>query len=201
MLAPPRKRPRSPSPSPDEITSPLDIILKRRRQKNGYTQDTEDYISYIPQPSSPYDGTEAESSLAPWTRFVEKRRTRQWEKLNNPPRPASQASPSNDDYSSPIRPRMHSQPDYTKAPMSSSPVRHVPPSSSPFRPSAKPPQTIEDGIDEDMDEEEMRREWGEAYYSQNTLLRNLVSLTKVMSSKLTLAHGKSKLTRDGGNDT
>jgi len=54
--------------------------------------------------------------------------------------------------------------------MSSSPIRHHPPSSSPFRDSS------ETRVEEWMDPEEMRREWGEEYATQNSLLHNLVSL-------------------------
>lgn len=175
MLAPPRKRPRSPSPASDDLTSPLDILLKRRRQRGEYNGDADDYIAY--DPSTRFETTEAESSSAPWTRFIEKRRTRQWEILNNPPRHTSQPSPNRqDDYSSPIRPRMYSQPEsLSKVPMSSSPIHHQPPSSSPFKPSGPSTKDDNDGEDEDMDEDEMKREWGDEYYSQNSLLRNLVS--------------------------
>lgn len=56
--------------------------------------------------------------------------------------------------------------------MSSSPVRHTAPTSSPFRDSGQSSQMIED----DWDADELGKAWGEEYGSQNLLLRNLVSL-------------------------
>jgi hypothetical protein len=46
--------------------------------------------------------------------------------------------------------------------MSSSPIRHNPPSSTPFR-------------DDDWTEDERIREWGDEYSSQNSVLYSLVS--------------------------
>ncbi|KAK1926247.1 hypothetical protein DB88DRAFT_156383 [Papiliotrema laurentii] len=185
MLAPPRKRPRSPSPPSEELTSPLDILLKRRRQHGAFlTDDNDDYPSYFP----PQQANEAEGSSTPWNRLVEKRRTKQWDRLNNPSRSASQPNPpALDDYSSPIRPKMYSQPELVRPPMSSSPVRHVPPSSSPFRPgsNANDLQTGQaEDDDDEMDEDELRREWGEEYYNQNSVLRNL-HMTRASSYGLT----------------
>jgi hypothetical protein len=56
--------------------------------------------------------------------------------------------------------------------MSSSPVRHEPPPSSPFK-------AIQRGASEEeedeMGEEELKKEWGAEYYAQNSLLHSLVS--------------------------
>lgn len=186
MLAPPRKRPRSPSPPPDAISSPLDILLKRRRQYSyGFHEEAQDYIAYDPTfHSAYYDQAGPSNPESSWSRFVEKRRTRQWEKLNNPtssqtsiPQQHSQSRPNNEG-SSPIRPQWLPQPETIRQPMSSSPVRNDAPTSSPFRISESQSSTrVGDG----MDEEEMRREWGEEYYSQNALLHRLVSLPEPCS--------------------
>ena len=200
MLAPPRKRHRSPSPSADEIPSPLDILLKRRRHDR---QGTDDYsphsqppwpLSSPETPSQSNTNATAESSSAPWTRLVERRRTKQWERLNAPDQYISQQiyqqtgqrtheyprSHFGNDHSSPIRPRWaggQQDSDYESqsrgATMSSSPVRHQPPSSSPFRPHGMHNQPGQD-MEELMDEEEMRREWGAEYADQNSLLHDLV---------------------------
>lgn len=176
MLAPTRKRLRSPSPPPDQVTSPLDILLKRRRQYSyPFSDSTEDNLPYDPSHTQHDPDQPGPSS---WSRFVEKRRTRQWEKLNNPSssQPFAHHVPDQmmyHDDGSPIRPRWQSQPEPAIAPMSSSPVRHDAPTSSPFRMNNSQSQSTKVG--EDMNEDEMRREWGEEYYSQNALLRRLVS--------------------------
>ena len=210
MLASPRhKRPRSPSPSLEssDLTSPLDVFLKRRRR-----HDSDSYhdnslplpFTAGPPPSEPHmvDGEDsAESSLTPWHRFVEKRRTRQWERQNAPqPLPSQTLSqphlaPSSNSYpdvpssqptssssSDPLSPapgqRWHSQPEprqHANAQMSSSPIRHHPPTSSPFRPG---PSSEVTRVEEWMDPEEMRREWGEEYAAQNSLLHSLVSILR-----------------------
>jgi len=196
MLAQPRKRHRSTSPLADELTSPLDILLKRRRREAYFEND--DFAPHIPSPTSAYDyrtsDTGGDSSSANWTRLVEKRRTRQWEQLNAPQRSSQQSQSSQShtldhEPSSPLRPKSYSQPIDMPAPgpMSSSPIQHHPPSSSPFRPS----QVVQYRSEEHMDDEEMRREWGAEYYNQNSLLHQLVSSSSVPSFKLTVvAYGK-----------
>jgi len=197
MLAPPHrhKRVRSPSsPGAPEFTSPLDILLKKRRR------DVPDPFWCDPGPSTSTghhhhhhhhhhhnhhhqscEHEEAESTMSPWRREagIERRRTRQWERLNAPPRsnffPNNSQPSSHPPPSSPIPlVRSHSHPGqqipHRGGQMSSSPIRHHPPSSSPFRDSS------ETRVEEWMDPEEMRREWGEEYATQNSLLHNLVSL-------------------------
>ena len=193
MIAHQRKRARSPSSDFDHLASPLDGLLKRRRQQGTpYAEEAQDYVSYAPQHPSPYDsyslvpepGGGGESSNAPWSRFVEKRRTRQWEKLNAPQYhqhlhginggSLSQPHDYPIDNSSPLRPKSLSQPGPGPSTMSSSPIRHGPPPSSPFKAIQRgAPQEEED----EMDAEELRKEWGAEYYAQNALLHNLVSLT------------------------
>ncbi|KAK4685566.1 hypothetical protein P7C73_g4581, partial [Tremellales sp. Uapishka_1] len=148
MLAPVRKRPRSPSPpiSPD-AASPLDILMKRRKREE---------LGMNWSPSYPSGSDEA-------SRGIEKRRTRQWDKLQDPS--SSQPLPNSSSFSPPSS---YSQPDeMRKFDMSSSPIRHEPPSSSPFR--AK-------GVQQQLHQEEdfnLEGEWGEEYCKQNTLLYNL----------------------------
>ena len=198
MLAQPRKRHRSPSPSNEDITSPLDILLKRRRREAYF--DHEDCAPSTNQTSAAYDylsDAGGESSSSGWTRLVEKRRTRQWEQLNAPQRSSqqsqhSQPSPQafHHEASSPLRPKSYAQPNGLTGigPMSSSPIQHHPPSSSPFRPS----QNNQLISQEQMDDDEMRREWGNEYYNQNSLLHQLVSLTLIVRSPTdALAHGQS----------
>ena len=180
MFAQPRKRHRSPSPSADELTSPLDILLKRRKRDAYFEND--DFSPHVPSPTPAYDhripDSGGESSNANWTRLVEKRRTRQWEQLNAPqrssqPSQSSQNHPFDYETCSPLRPRSYNVPSSMPdpGPMSSSPIQHHPPSSSPFRPS----QSSQYRVGEQMGDEEMRREWGEEYYNQNSLLHQLVS--------------------------
>ncbi|WWD22356.1 hypothetical protein CI109_106847 [Kwoniella shandongensis] len=228
MLAPPQrgpKRPRSPSPpttfEADDLASPLDMILKRRRRDERHWSDvhnqTTEQSPFLLSPGQSHDhhdyfashhGDEGddhppngsgESSAAAQRRAmagIERRRARQWERLNAPvsasaPTATQQhhatyrsgsgsgsqptPSPSPYPYPSPIPHRQaYSQPDpYTHhggGQMSSSPIRNLPPSSSPFRDKGGPSS----GGDEwTMDHEEMRREWGEEYAAQNSLLHSL----------------------------
>ncbi|OXH35529.1 hypothetical protein J009_01840 [Cryptococcus neoformans] len=208
MLAPPQrpKRLRSPSPSLEpeisDLASPLDILLKRRKKEqhqhfglpdsphsgvasplNTYDQD---YFNY-------YQNTQTESNSTAQIRTglemgVERRRTKQWDRINAPPNGVNQhqqqyhyppghlatpvthpaqAAPSSAGYPFPTPlPAPHAS---NAAPlMSSSPIRNQPPSSSPFREKAENMQE-----EHWIDEEEMRREWGEAYTEQNSLLHNL----------------------------
>ncbi|OCF40095.1 hypothetical protein I317_06108 [Kwoniella heveanensis CBS 569] len=137
------------------------------------------------------EGVHAESSAAALRRSmagVERRRTKQWEKQNapQPSTTASQPTPPPAQFLTPNARSAYSQPN----PMSSSPIRNVPPSSSPFRDKGdtswldvtlRHDQSLMDlatGIqaqDEEMNEEEMKREWGDEYAVQNSLLHNLVS--------------------------
>lgn len=210
MLAPPQrsKRRRSPSPSlgPEisDLTSPLDILLKRRKKEQHqhfglpdspisgplaspmHTYD-QDYFNY-------YQNAQAEGSSAAQLKpglemGVERRRTKHWERINAPPSGvhqhqqqyhhpqghlatpvthAAQTAESSARYpfATPL-PVHHAS---STAPlMSSSPVRNQPPSSSPFR-----EKVVNMQEEQWIDEEEMRREWGEAYTEQNSLLHNLV---------------------------
>ncbi|OCF59751.1 hypothetical protein L486_02424 [Kwoniella mangroviensis CBS 10435] len=224
MLAPPQrhKRPRSPSPPPlqlssPDLTSPLDVLLKRRRRDersfsspndhHQYHQHNQnhDYFDLNPTTDNA-DQPHAESSTSALKRSmkgVERRRTKQWEKQNAPSASASQPTPPPTFHNHAMTPNQRnyrSQPDPL---MSSSPIRNVYPSSSPFR--AKDEELIwqtptnvhsnasgeqyamagteeegEDGEMEIMDEDEMKRQWGEAYQKQNWLLRNL-HLAKIQS--------------------
>lgn len=145
---------------------------------------------------------QAESSTAWLARpAVNGRRSRQWQHLNAPPPSAvsggsaaeqalpsaSQPAPSNHkgygasphsiEYG-----RAHSQPDlpFHRHFMSSSPIRHQPPGSSPFRSSAE--ARVAEVAAEDADprneadwgEDELGREWGE-YARENSVLHSLVS--------------------------
>jgi hypothetical protein len=149
---------------------------------------------------------------------VERRRTKNWERLNAPshsysddlqdthppphPRPAQ---PYAYPYLPPSHPantsfRMDSSPSYvpeyepeqdyevepTMAPfspessshprrnhdMSSSPIRHVPPGSSPFKSQST---AVESETNDVLCVDEMHREWGKEYSASNSLLYSLVS--------------------------
>jgi len=163
------------------------------------------------------EGVESER-VDPSRPYVDKRRTRQWEQVNAPvttlpfltppnlPEPVnyvrsnSEASLIDHDvgyFASPAThhragPSQPSRPQF-KHHMSSSPIRHQPPGSSPFKSSGPSSQntirgdfrssggsrmeTEEDDDDEDdaMDQEELRRDWGEHYARPNELLHSLVS--------------------------
>ena len=182
MLAPPHrhKRPRSPTPplSPSHA-SPLDTYLKRRKRDEltdtFWSEPEQSPIPHNP-PAPVYDRFSDPLDGDPWVRQagVEHRRTRQWERLNAPQSErmfSSSSQPNPSSSTSSPAPRWTSQPDasshHRRGEMSSSPIRHILPSSSPFRSS----QTrAEDWIDP----EEMRREWGEEYAAQNSVLHNLV---------------------------
>ncbi|WVF66436.1 hypothetical protein IAT40_001176 [Kwoniella sp. CBS 6097] len=134
------------------------------------------------------DGVQAESSVSAMRRSmagVERRRTKQWEKQNAPqlapvPQHQSQPTPPPTHFLTPNTRGAYSQPN----PMSSSPIRNLPPSSSPFR-DKRDKSWHEDGGDQggmgtgtemetdEMGDEEMKREWGEEYAVQNSLLHNL----------------------------
>ncbi len=194
MLAPPKRKRHSspPAPGSPEIPSPLNVVNKRRRRSDFVDPFWSEPPLSKGNHSYEHDECYGESSSAQWYRQagVERRRTKQWERLNAPsqsslPSTNSQPCPSfpstsqPDPYRQPSSPmpRSHSQPDLTNSSrlqMSSSPIRHRPPSSSPFRSSS------ETKVEEWIDPEEMSREWGEEYASQNSLLHNLVSLEQMM---------------------
>jgi hypothetical protein len=210
---PPGKRARSPSPPIDiDHSSPLDILLKRRRRSPHASYIDHSYKSSI-EDRNPFDdsGSRHPNQAIPYSRFIEKRRTRQWERLNAPQTSRPFSLTSNTDQHDDVT--FHSQPDplphYTSSPipiprsysqpgqtnnhiMSSSPIRHQPPSSSPFRDDSTKHNYREklemnssgtrigdDGgredLMEDIGEDEMKREWGEEYVTQNSLLHSLVS--------------------------
>ncbi|ORY25170.1 hypothetical protein BCR39DRAFT_590283 [Naematelia encephala] len=158
------KRPRSPSPDlAEQLSSPLDILHKRRRREEYWSDPL-----LPPQALYEPEYVDAESSSAAWTRAsVNGRRSRQWQYLNAPQTHSSHSHAA--EPSSPIpMPRAASQPDPSsrRGQMSSSPIRHHPPSSSPFKSS-------ETRIDDWIGLEEMEREWGAEYTAQNSLLHNL----------------------------
>ena len=170
MLAPQHrpKRARSSSPvsEPIDINSPLDVLIKRRRRDHLFDLDM-DEPQWIPSASS-------SSSVEPG---VERRRAKQWERLNAPPS-------SSQFFSQPLPPpispaprwQTQSQPTPVRPLMSSSPVRHHPPSSSPFRSAGSSETKAPTHVDEWLDPDEMRREWGEEYAAQNSVLHSLVSV-------------------------
>jgi hypothetical protein len=146
--------------------------------------------------------------------YVEMRRTRQWEQVNAPPtiltppnlpepvnyvRSNSDASYLDQDvgyFASPVThhragPSQPSRPQY-KQHMSSSPVRHQPFGSSPFKSSGSSSQNTirgdfrnsggsrmdaeeDEDEDDEMDHDELRRHWGDHYARPNELLHSLVS--------------------------
>jgi len=141
------------------------------------------------------------------TQYAEKRRARQWEQLNAPQptsplfKTPSEPPPGvrdriNSDlsdqdlgyFASPAthHPPKQSRPQF-KHHMSSSPIRHQPPGSSPFKSSGSSSQVTardyrssgirpeEEDEEEGMDQEELRRDWGEHYARPNGLLLSLVS--------------------------
>ena len=196
MLAFPRKRPRSPSPTHD--TSPLDVFLKRRRQAKIHVNPEDTFELNPLQPYLQAEGNAEEDygREDQYARFVERRRTKQWERQNAPQsssqaqehstpdtaqRHASSQQAARGVSQSPL-PRVYSQPE-NRFQMSSSPVRHHPPSSSPFRPSQSSMSNGPTGssssdttrFDDEWGMDEMRREWGDEYVNQNSLLHQLVS--------------------------
>ncbi|EKD04488.1 hypothetical protein A1Q2_01264 [Trichosporon asahii var. asahii CBS 8904] len=169
-----RKRARSSSPVCDVLASPLEVLLKRRRRDLSRTSsvalpppsqpifdppggtggDTAMPSSSSPGglPSSSSPGFENYSHDANSLRGIERRRTRNWERLNAP----AHAGPSCEPDSSPVARRSMSD----RHLVSSSPVRHQPPAPV-FR--------------DEWSAEERLREWGDEYASQNSVLHSLVS--------------------------
>ena len=209
MLAPPMrpKRARSSSPptSPTGVSSPLDILLKRRRRDDEYGIDQSSAHdeaefgisiagpSIYPQPAwYEQDRVDAGGSQIHINEDIgiEKRRRRQWEKAQAPlsqnhfpnhfqpnalpPRSTDNLSP-HQWYSQP-QPTYH-ETQARRNDMSSSPIRHQMPTSSPFR-EKKRDQEWED----EMSIDEMRREWGDEYASQNTILHTLVCTASIRST-------------------
>jgi hypothetical protein len=207
----------NPFESPDLVLpSPLDVLAKRRRRLPGDESgnlnpqsNPDDYFSHgnsIPNEHSSSNNPESSSAL-----YAERRRTKQWERTNAPrpslPYTGTGQSQPHIDYTPPnshVLARSYSQPEGHLAPathhqyphsqplpqhhMSSSPIRHEPFGSSPFRPSSSVSLITPDSgfgssstrvevMDEDdsMDTEEMRRGWGEQYAQQNELLHSIVS--------------------------
>ncbi|EJT46725.1 hypothetical protein A1Q1_04690 [Trichosporon asahii var. asahii CBS 2479] len=167
-----RKRARSSSPVCDVLASPLEVLLKRRRRDLSRTSsvalpppsqpifdppggtggDTAMPSSSSPGglPSSSSPGFENYSHDANSLRGIERRRTRNWERLNAP----AHAGPSCEPDSSPVARRSMSD----RHLVSSSPVRHQPPAPV-FR--------------DEWSAEERLREWGDEYASQNSVLHSL----------------------------
>nr|XP_019048622.1 hypothetical protein I302_02394 [Kwoniella bestiolae CBS 10118]OCF27552.1 hypothetical protein I302_02394 [Kwoniella bestiolae CBS 10118] len=210
MLAPPQrhKRPRSPSPPPlplssPDLTSPLDVLLKRRRRDeltfsspNEHQHHHHDYFNLHEEEHPQPHAESSSSALRRSMKGVERRRTKQWERQNAPASNSQPTPPSHNGHlSTPNQRNWHSQPDPI---MSSSPIRNVMPSSSPFRAKEEEmwqipmnghsggginggiPVDNEDGEEEEetmeeWNEVEMKKQWGEAYEKQNWLLRSLVS--------------------------
>lgn len=165
-----RKRARSSSPVCDVLASPLEVLLKRRRRDLSRTSSVA-----LPPPSQPVfhppggdaampsssspglpasssPGFENYSQDVSSLRGIERRRTRNWERLNAP----ALGGPSCEPDSSPVARRSMSD----RHLVSSSPVRHQPPAPV-FR--------------DEWSAEERLREWGDEYASQNSVLHSLVS--------------------------
>ncbi|WVQ76379.1 hypothetical protein IAR50_006044 [Cryptococcus sp. DSM 104548] len=130
---------------------------------------------------------------------VERRRTKHWNRINAPipgqfhqttqQHPNALATPvtHNDVYRTHPNSTSSAFPFPTPPPppravstraaaiMSSSPIRNQPPSSSPFKDTKPNNDDLvgADEIGEPMDEEEMVRNWGEAYAEQNSILHSL----------------------------
>jgi len=163
------------------------------------------------------NGNGHERELDMSMQYAEKRRARQWEQLNAPqpvsplfktpshPPPGiyDRLNPDNEDlgYFSPAHAHHAQKPSRPqfKHHMSSSPIRHQPPGSSPFKSSAPSSQATardfrssgpisaeSEDEDEEMDQEELRRDWGEHYARPNGLLLSLVSCVMVACG--TVAH-------------
>ena len=154
---PRHKRRRSPSPANFDhfdpaFTSPLDVVLKRRRKQHSGELDSGDYFTPHAdqnQQEPPTEDHEAEPSVP----YVERRRAKQWDKLNAP-RPSLPNQPHSQphleytpphptamsrSHSHPLNQLVNSSPPHAYSqplpqhPMSSSPIRHQAFGSSPFR--------------------------------------------------------------------
>lgn len=204
-----RKRARSPSPiyADTLAASPLDVLLKRRRRSE-WVPSTSTYSGFAPPPppveesgthhgshdtdnssqaaaSSPLRRQRDEDEEDGWARRgVSRRRTRQWERLQDPTSVASapnsvqhtmyaQQSYSQQHLPNPYPPQV--TPDRVNN-MSSSPVRHQPPSSTPFRA-------------DEWTEDERLQEWGDHYAAQNGLLHSLVRFTVCLSADVSTELG------------
>jgi len=159
------------------------------------------------------NGNGPEHELEMSSQYAEKRRARQWELLNAPqptsplfktpshPPPGiyDRLHPDNEDlgYFSPAHHSQKPSRPQFKHHMSSSPIRHQPPGSSPFKssgPSSQatardfrssgPTSTESEDEDDEMDQEELRRDWGEHYARPNGLLLSLVSYSASPSRAL-----------------
>ncbi len=179
-----RKRARSPSPSPgygDTLASPLEVLLKRRRRDTYVSSrmppppvwGAPSMSNHMDEDDPPSSSHGPSSPLRRGDEYFERRRQRQWERLQAPS--LSQPQPTLPD-SSPFRashpPLQRSitnesmgseyEMEVARQALSSSPVRHQPPGSTPFRANEWTP-------------EERMREWGNEYARQNSLLHSLVS--------------------------
>lgn len=208
-----RPRSPSPPISDDytDIPSPLDILIKRRRRDAAFASEDQQFIpdSY-PGFGGAGEGSsdQAESSTAWLSRAgVNGRRSRQWQHLNAPSSsssvnsaPSSQQLLANSQNQLPVaventhtsspysveHARSHSQPilqNGRQFHMSSSPIRHEPPGSSPFRASHGQMGMVTPGSSygsrdmsqvDDWGTEELDREWGE-YATENSVLHGVVS--------------------------
>lgn len=159
------KRRRSPSPGYEqhltqaELPSPLDVLAKRRKKRQPGELDSGEIPGYFQ-----YDPQQGETSSTP---YVERRRAKQWDRLNAP-RPSlpnqAQSQPHIDStpphaaamsrsHSQPHNQLLHSSPPHAHtqpAPhhhMSSSPIRHQPFGSSPFKSQSSNPVTTPLGME------------------------------------------------------
>lgn len=215
------KRRRSPSPGYDqhipeaELPSPLDVLVKRRRRGQPAEIEAGDIPGYFQ-----YDPQEGESSSTP---YVERRRAKQWDRLNaprpslpdqvrsqphlefTPPHPTTMSRSYSQPFSNTLHsspPHAHSQPVPAQHHMSSSPIRHQPFGSSPFksqssnlvtppvgwessdhstRVEGQPVYQVTEEEEDEMDPDEMRRSWG-VHAEQNELLHSVVRLVKPFPS-------------------
>ena len=157
------KRRRSPSPinydHPDPaLDSPLDVLIKRRRRRQPGVEEAGDYFNHnqnydIHQNHQNHQHHEHDNQAGPAVPYVERRRAKQWDKLNAP-RPSLPNQPQSQphleftpphptafsrSHSHPVDHLVNSSPPHAYSqplpqhPMSSSPIRHQPFGSSPFR--------------------------------------------------------------------
>lgn len=195
------KRARSPSPSyADALASPLEVLLKRRRRTTWSAVTSgpptwEEEVDSRPNSSSNHETSSplARASVPDYNDEdscgavgVERRRARQWERLQAPQSSSQPVTLPVLHDSSPLRysrERAMSQPEAAEQHMgfavpaiqhmSSSPVRHQDPSSTPFR------------ADDEWAPEERLRAWGDEYASQNSLLYSLVRLDQYIADTST----------------
>lgn len=153
---PRNKRRRSPSPAAYDtidpsLDSPLDVLIKRRRRRQPGDVESGDYFNH--QDDQGQQHQQDENEAGPSVPYVERRRAKQWDKLNAP-RPSLPNQPHSQphleftpphptafsrSHSHPVNQLVNSSPPHAYSqplphhPMSSSPIRHQPFGSSPFR--------------------------------------------------------------------